>query len=81
MHYKIILKKTQIVLSSNEYETLNLDWFYTDYREALDKYLDLASDEARHIAMIEYTRISGEIILVRVEENATKKLHFITIAN
>ena len=81
MHYKIILKKTQIVLSSNEYETLNLDWFYTDYREALDKYLDLASDEARHIAMIECTRISGEIILVKVEENATKKLHFITIAN
>jgi hypothetical protein len=81
MHYKIILKKTQFVLSSNEYETLNLDWLYTDYREALDKYVDLAGDEARHIAMIEYTRISCEIILVKVEENATKKLHFITIAN
>jgi len=79
--YKIILKKTQIVLSTNEYEVLNLDWYYSDYKEALDKYLDLASDEARHIAMIEYTRISAEIILVKVEDNATKKLHFTTIAN
>lgn len=81
MHYKIILKKTQIVLSSNEYETLNLDWFFTDYKEALDKYLELSSDEARHIAMIEYTRICNEIVLIQVQDNATKKLHFITIAN
>ena len=81
MLYKIILKKTQFVLSSNEYETLNLDWYYTDYKEALNKYLDLSSDEARHIAMIEYTRICNEIILVQVNDDVTKKLHFITITN
>lgn len=79
--YKIILNKTLIVLSTSEYEVLNLDWIYTDYKEALDKYIEVSSDEARHIAMIEYTRISAEIVLIKVEENATRKLHFITIAN
>jgi hypothetical protein len=79
--YKIILNKSLIVLSTNEYEVLNLDWIYTDYKEALDKYIEVSSDEARHIAMIEYTRISAKIVLIKVEENATRKLHFITIAN
>ncbi len=77
--YKVTLVKTSKIIEKLEIqiEELDLDWYYTDYKECLNMYEQLVVDETKHLCQITYTHIQ---VRIRVYED-NKILKQVNLSN
>jgi len=73
--YKVITKKSSVVLRNEMINVSNLDWDFKNYAEAYDFYVSYILENASHVGTICATRINHDIQLVEITEEGTK-LHY-----
>ena len=73
--YKVITKKSSVVLRNEMINVSNLDWDFRNFDDAYNFYIEHIKEHASHVGTITATRINHDIQLVEITEEGTK-LHY-----
>jgi hypothetical protein len=72
MNYKLISNKTSVKKSTNEISTLNLEWEFTNFQEAYNKYESHVKEHSIHVATLIATHIVHSITIVSIATDGTQ---------
>lgn len=79
--YKVVSKKTSIVVSTGIVSRLNLDWDFENYNEAYNFYKAQIIEHAEHIGTLFATHFTHDIELLNITDNETKLKYRIRLSN